>query len=826
MKKRILSFVLALAAVSNLCLTMVPDAMADEADEIIGIEEYTDATVAEDVEPDASAAQESEAVEPEESVEEEQTTTIPITVDILEEPEAAAVPTITGFCSLTKTQYALEKKLPLDELTAMFPQTLSVYLDHAPEPQDLSVCWQCESDYAGTEEQSYVFKPVWDTQSYTMDQELSSAIPKIEVSLNSEQEQAAVRVLAEAAPVLTAISGTTTKVTLQWTAVSNANKYHIYRKTSGSTSWVKIGATESLTYTDETAKAAMSYSYAVRAIFVQNGTETRSERSEPFVRVGRPTLNSVQETGGGISLSWKAVGDATGYAVYRRTSTKANWTLLQDVTKTTATDSTAKLGTKYYYAVRAVCTNGGIKFFSAYSSAKSVKRTLATPKVTSISGTKTKVTLKWKSVSGAKKYRIRRMVSGGSWKTIGSTTKLTYQDKTAKASKTYRYRVCAVKTSAGKTICGMGQVPGIQRPGTTSLTSAVSEANGIRVTWKAVSSVKKYRVYRRQKSGAKWKRIATVSDTSYLDTKASTGTTYWYTVRAVGQNPTTFYGGYNTTGIKAKRSFTAPALTQISNTSTGVKLQWGKAGNAVGYRVYRKTAGASKWTTIKSSTTQTSYTDKTAVAGKKYTYAIRAIDKSKNLSGYSSSRSITYLKMPTVKGALYTGTGIQVTWGSVSGASGYYVYRKTNGSGTQWSQLAKVKGKAAVTYTDKTAVNGTLYDYTVCAYYGTTKSAMNQTGVSEFYLKPVALLDLIQAESRCVELSWETNAQADGYMISYSTSESFSTEKTVRVNAGKTKITGLIQDEIYYFRVKAYKQVSGKQYETAWSESQIVAIES
>ncbi|MDO5548172.1 MAG: fibronectin type III domain-containing protein [Eubacteriales bacterium] len=818
MKKRILSCALALAVMSNLGPMMIPEAWADE----IEIEEYSEGVAVEDAEPESSASEESNPASPQASAEEE--VTAAVTVDIPEE-ETETTPAITGFVPLEKAQYIFEQKPSLDELTAMLPQTMWVYLDQAEEPQEIPVTWECQSDYTGTDEPNYVFAPVWDTQSYTMEQELSYVIPRIEISLNPAQEGSSFRILAEAAPVLTEISGTETKVTLKWNAVSNANKYHIYRKTN-STSWTKIGASESLTYTDETAQTKVSYSYAVRAIYIQNGTETRSERSVPYNRVGQPTLSSAKETSGGLQLSWSAVDSATGYAVYRRTSTKADWTLLEEVSKTSFTDDSAKLGTKYYYAVRAFCTNGSTKFYSAYSAAKSVKRTLAIPKVTSISGTKTKVTLKWKSVSGAKKYRIQRMESGGSWKTLGNTTKLTYQDKTAKASKTYRYRVCAVKTdSSGKTVYGMGQVPGLQRPGTTKMSSAASEANGIRVKWKAVSSVKKYRVYRRQKAGAKWKLIATVSDISYLDTKASAGTTYWYTVRAVGRNPTTFYGGFDTTGVKAKRTLTAPELTQISNAASGVKLEWNKANDVTGYRIYRKNAGASKWTTLKKSTTATSYTDKTASAGKKYTYSIRTINKEGTLSSYSGSRSITYLKRPTLKSASYTGTGIKVTWGTVTGASGYYVYRRANGSGDSWAQLAKVSGKSTVSYTDKTVANGSLYDYTVCAYYGTTKSAMNQTGVSEFYLKSVELLDLIQEESQTVLLSWETNDQADGYIVSYSTSESFGSDKTVQVTGTSTKISGLTQDEIYYFRVKAYKKIGSKQYETAWSESQVAAIE-
>lgn len=60
--------------------------------------------------------------------------------------------------------------------------------------------------------------------------------------------------------------------------------------------------------------------------------------------------------------------------------------------------------------------------------------------------------------------------------------------------------------------------------------------------------------------------------------------------------------------------------------------------------------------------------------------------------------------------------GIKLTYGKVSAASNYTIYRKTANSG--WSKIATVKGSSTVAFTDKTAKKGTTYTYTVRAVKG------------------------------------------------------------------------------------------------------------
>ncbi len=98
------------------------------------------------------------------------------------------------------------------------------------------------------------------------------------------------------------------------------------------------------------------------------------------------------------------------------------------------------------------------------------------------------------------------------------------------------------------------------------------------------------------------------------------------------------------------------------------------------------------------------------------------------MSSYDSTGVSTYyLKAPSLKSAKGSKTSVKVTWGKVSGASGYYVYRKV--SGGKYKKIATVKGGSKVSYADKKGKKGKTYYYTVRAYKSRYTSAYVSKGV-------------------------------------------------------------------------------------------------
>ena len=258
---------------------------------------------------------------------------------------------------------------------------------------------------------------------------------------------------------------------------------------------------------------------------------------------------------------------------------------------------------------------------------------------------------------------------------------------------------------------------------TPVLVSAVNGVNGATVKWNGVFAATSYNVYRKT-AKSNWAKIGNVEGTTYSDTKAVSGTTYTYTVRACRGSS---ISGYDTKG-KTLSYIAAPKLSSVVNGVSGVTVKWAAVGGAASYNVYRRTEETS-WKKI-GTASSTSYSDKNVQSGTTYYYTVRGY-KGSNISGYRDGKSIIYLSKPVLKSAANASGGITVSWNSVKGASGYNVYRKTTGS---W---ARIGTSLTTSYTDKNVNQNTSYTYTVRALKGATMSGYDTKGVSAKAAKTV-----------------------------------------------------------------------------------------
>lgn len=250
-----------------------------------------------------------------------------------------------------------------------------------------------------------------------------------------------------AAPSLS-ISRVNGKPKLSWKAVSGATKYWIYRSTDGK-NFKYYDSTTKTSYTNSGAASGIKYYYKVKAVATVNGKSVASSYSYAKSLVCTPATPNVSITSanGKPKLSWNAVNGATKYWVYRSTDGK-NFKYYDSTTKTTYTNNSTTVGTRYYYKVKAVVVNNGTSYASAFSSAKSmVVRTAApTLKAAAPEGTPS---LSWNAVNGATKYWVYRSTDGKEFKYYDSTTKTAYTNKSVDAGKTYYYKVKAVNVVNG-----------------------------------------------------------------------------------------------------------------------------------------------------------------------------------------------------------------------------------------------------------------------------------------------------------------------------------------------------------------------------------------
>ena len=238
------------------------------------------------------------------------------------------------------------------------------------------------------------------------------------------------------------------KPSLKWNAVDGATKYEVYCATSKNGTYTKMYTTTSTSYTNSSAVPGTTYYYKVKAICGKSsyGNSAYSVVKSIKCTPAAPSL-SISRVNGKPKLSWKAVSGATKYWIYRSTDGK-NFKYYDSTTKTTYTNNSTTVGTRYYYKVKAVVVDNGTSYASAFSSAKSMTVRAAAPtlKTSAPEGTPS---LSWNAVNGATKYWVYRSTDGKEFKYYDSTTKTAYTNKSVDAGKTYYYKVKAVNVVNG-----------------------------------------------------------------------------------------------------------------------------------------------------------------------------------------------------------------------------------------------------------------------------------------------------------------------------------------------------------------------------------------
>ena len=351
-------------------------------------------------------------------------------------------------------------------------------------------------------------------------------------------------------------------------------------------------------------------------------------------------------------------------------------------------------------------------------------------------------------------------------------------------------------------------------PADVTLTGAKVVSNGIQVTWQAADGAAQYRVYRKAEGVTKWSIIAHTTDTSYVDKTAEAGVKYTYTVRGIAADGKTLSSGYDGNGVSAMiPKSTAPAdvkLVGAKAVSGGIQVTWQAADGAAQYRVYRKAEGATKWSII-AHTTGTSYVDKTAEAGVKYTYTVRGIaaDGKTLSSGYDGNGVSAMIPKSTapaivkLTGAKEVNGGIQVTWQAADGAAQYRVYRK-DAVNTGWTVLTS--SATGTSFVDKTAVAGVTYTYTVrgVAKDGKTLSpSYDKVGVSAVIAPAKVVLVSAKADSAGILVTWQKAAGAHSYQVFRKTANTGWQRIAKNIHDTEWKDIDAVKGTKYFYTVRA-----------------------
>ena len=335
------------------------------------------------------------------------------------------------------------------------------------------------------------------------------------------------------------------------------------------------------------------------------------------------------------------------------------------------------------------------------------------------------LTLKWRSVAGAKSYQIFRKDANGEWVAIANSDTNSYTDYGLALNTVYSYTVRALTTLDGSIYYGNYSSTGasghtvLETPVLKSVTSA--SATSQKITWDAVAGAEGYRVYGKSATdpNGKWARLGDTKKTSFTVKKLKTGNTYVYTVRAFFKvNGSPVLSNYNAAGVAGKVTTPAPVLKSAAAYSDHIQVTWKKISGVSSYKVYRKTSG-SKWQLVKT-VSKNSYTDWNVKYGSKYTYTVRAVAGTETSDYDHKGIKCTYMPgTPELKAAISENAGqVVVSWQEVEGADGYYIYGKYTDS-KKWSKIGKVSGSKTGSFTKKNLKSGKTAVFTVRAYWNT-----------------------------------------------------------------------------------------------------------
>ena len=458
---------------------------------------------------------------------------------------------------------------------------------------------------------------------------------------------------------------------------------------------------------------------------------------------------------------------------------------------------------------------------------------LPAPTVTGGSDAQGRPTLKWNAVTGAAKYEVYRARSmNGDYIKYSTVTGTSYTNISyIEDGNTYYYKVRALDAN-GTAGAWSSIVSVTYRAASTGTLSAPTVTGGNdsqgrpTLKWNAVSGAAKYEVYRARSKDGDYIKYATVTGTSYTNTRyIENGNTYYYKVRALDANGTA--GAWSsivsvTYRAASTGTLSAPAVTGGNDAQGRPTLKWKAVTGAAKYEVYR--ARSLNGDYIKYSTvTGTSYTNTSYIEnGNTYYYKVRALKSDGTAGAWSSVVSVTYkqtLSAPTVTGGNDAQGRPTLKWKVVTGAAKYEVYRARSLNG-DYIKYSTVTGTS---YTNTSYIeDGNTYYYKVRALKSDGTAGAWSSIVSVTYKQTLSAPTVTggnDAQGRPT-LKWNAVTGAAKYEVYRARSKDGTyTKYSTTTGTAYTNSSYLTSGATYYYKVRALKSDG-----TAGAWSSIVSV--
>lgn len=509
-------------------------------------------------------------------------------------------------------------------------------------------------------------------------------------------------------------------VTLTWNQQSGVGEFRIFEKTD-----------EGEILIDTVSGSHTSYSHVVddtnmRRYFIRmyNGETQYGKDTITDTGYALPGIKSFVATDGTqlgqIYISWNLVNDASEYELFEVDGNGATSIYKGAGLNFTHVVSDTSL---HLYQVRAI--NNG-KYFAVPSKKESGFAKIGIDSVSATDGTfPGKVYVDWQMLSNVPKYQVLR-----DGVTIGTVTYNPYVDSTLTDLKQHVYAIRALNSQGNQ--MGMNLTSDLGYAGSVFKSIDATQGtvrNGVRVEWSDVSGAASYKIYRIDNSSTATTFTSTTK--TYLDTAVLGTNKYSYQVGAFSSTGTQIgalspivvgFAGNDANAPKNLKASDGTSLTSINLSWDAVQLcvaaettcnyatqTPANSGQTLGYYAIYKDGVLVE--TISSSSTD--YVVSGLDPGKSFTFAVEALDTSKNVIASRSGVDIgsTMQKLAAPKNIVASDGWlvgkISVTWERVKNAESYVIYRDNVQIGT-----ASVY---QTSFTDSSVVPVQSYSYTVAA---------------------------------------------------------------------------------------------------------------
>jgi hypothetical protein len=252
-----------------------------------------------------------------------------------------------------------------------------------------------------------------------------------------------------------------------------------------------------------------------------------------------PTIQSAAAGDSHVSITWSSVSGATGYKIYKSTTSGSYGSALATVGGSVYSYDATGLtnGTTYYFVVKA-SNAGGDSVNSIEASATPQVGSPGAPVLQSAVAGDGHVNITWNAVVGSTGYKVYASTTSGSYNAPATTvTGSVYSSDVTGLTNGTTYHYVVKATNPGGDSAYSNEVSAMPQVSVPSVPTGVIATGGnskVTLNWNSVTGVTGYKIYQSTTSGSYGAALATVTGSiyNYEATGLTNGVTYYFVIKA------------------------------------------------------------------------------------------------------------------------------------------------------------------------------------------------------------------------------------------------------------------------------------------------------